>query len=96
MRLIHADDVDVERAQMRQHRAQEVRRDLEMMVGLERVGTPRADMMQHEDGADARENRPQQDMRTRKIQRLHPGSDHGVAELFHEGTGRPICIPPQT
>ena len=96
MRLVHADDVDVERTQMRQHRAQEVRRDLEMMVGLERVAAPRANVVQHEDGADAGEDRSQQDVRARKIQRLHPGTDHGVAELFHEGAGRPICIPPQT
>ncbi|MGY4545527.1 hypothetical protein ACVMDO_000956 [Bradyrhizobium sp. USDA 4513] len=96
MRLVDADHVDVERAQMRQHRAQEVRRDLEMMVRLERVAAPRADVVQHEDGADAGEDRPQQDMRTREIQRLHAGTDHGVAELFHVGAGRPICIPRQT
>jgi len=65
-------------------------------VAAGRIAAPRADVMQHEDGADAGEDRPQQDMRTREIQRLHAGTDHGVAELFHEGAGRPICIPRQT
>ena len=41
MHLVHGDDVDVEGAKMRQHRTQEFRFDLEMMVRLER-GVARA------------------------------------------------------
>src|ERR1700761_3712953 len=53
MQLVHGDDVDVPRAKVRQHRAQEFRRDLKMTVRLERGIPSRADMVQHEDGADA-------------------------------------------
>ena len=82
MRLVHGDDVDVERAQMRQHRAQEFRLDLEMMIGLELGVAARADVVQHENGADACEDRPQQMMRAGEIKRFQPGADDGVAECF--------------
>jgi hypothetical protein len=39
--------------------------------------------MQHENGADAGENRPQQMMRAGKIQCLQSGPDDGVAKLLH-------------
>ena len=73
------------RAQMRQRRAQEFRLDLEMTVGLELGVAPRADVVQHENGADAGENRPQQVMRAGEIKRFQPGADDGVAELLHQG-----------
>jgi hypothetical protein len=38
---------------MRQHLAQEVRCDFQMPVGLEHIVAGRADVVQHEDGADA-------------------------------------------
>jgi hypothetical protein len=41
MHLVHGDDVDVEVAKMRQHRPQEFRLDLEMMIGLKRAVAPR-------------------------------------------------------
>jgi hypothetical protein len=43
--LIHGDDVDTARAKVRQHRAQECRRDPETMIGLELDVTARADMV---------------------------------------------------
>lgn len=55
MRFIHRYDIDVERADMRQHLAQEIGRDFEMTVGLEQAAARRANVMQHEDGADARQ-----------------------------------------
>ena len=55
-----------------------------MMVGLEVSAVARADVMQHENGADARKNRPQQTMRARKIQRFQAGADDGAAELLHQ------------
>ena len=79
VRLIHGDDVDVVRAQMRQRRAQEGRLDLEMMVGLEFPAIARAHVMQHEDDTDAGKQRPQQMMRAGIIQRFQAGADNGAA-----------------
>ncbi len=69
---------------MRQHRTQEFRRDLEMMVGLELGVAARADMVQHENGADAREDRSQQIMRSGEVQRFQSGADDVVAKLLHQ------------
>jgi hypothetical protein len=69
MHLVHCDDVDAARAKVRQHRAQEIRRDLKMTIGLELGVAARADMVQRENGADAREDRPQQMMRPGEVQR---------------------------
>ena len=83
MHLVHGDDLDAARTKMRQHRAQEFRGDLEMPVGLEFGVAARADMMQHENGADARQDRPQQGMRAREVKRSQPGADDVVAKLLH-------------
>ncbi len=85
MRLVHADKIDVERAQMRQHRAQEFRLDLEVMIGLELGVAAGTHMVQHENSADACEDWSQQIMRAGEVKRLQPGSDNGVAEYFHQG-----------
>ncbi len=85
MHFVHGDDVDVERAQMRQHRAQEFRLDLEMMVGLKLGAAAGADMVQHENGADACEDWSQQIMRAGEVERFQSGADNGVAEQFHQG-----------
>jgi hypothetical protein len=53
-------------------------------------------MVQHEDGAHAPENRSQQSMRARKIQRLQPGADNGVSELLHQGWGWPVRVRIET
>ena len=58
MHLVQSDDIDVLAAQVRKRGAQEVGRDFKMMVGLELGVAPRAHLMQHENGADAAENRP--------------------------------------
>ena len=92
MHLVHGDDVDVEGAKMRQHRAQKFRLDLEMVVRLELGVAARADMMQHENGADACEDWSQQDMRAGEVKRLQPGANNGVAELLHWDMGRAGCI----
>ena len=68
---------------MSQRRAQKVRRDFEMMIGLKRAVAARTNVVQHENAADARENRPQQVMRAGEIQCLQPGADDVVAELLH-------------
>ena len=65
MHLVQADDVDVELAEMRQRRAQKLRRDLEMTVGLECVAAG-PHVVQHEDGAGAGEDRAQQMMAPEK------------------------------
>src|SRR5215216_7054994 len=83
MHLVQGDDVDVVAAQMRQHRSQELRLDLEMMIGLKRAIAPRADMVQHENDADTCEDRPQQVVRSGEVQRFQSGADDGVAKLFH-------------
>ena len=69
MHLVHADDVDIARAQMYQHLAQELGRHLEMMVGLKRTVTDRPDMVQCKDGADPRQDWPQQGVGAAEIER---------------------------
>jgi len=54
-----------------------------MTIGLERGVTPRPDMVQHENGADAGEQRPQQVMRPGQIERAEAGADDVVAEFLH-------------
>ena len=88
MHLVHGDDVDVVRPKMRQHHAQEFRRDLEVMIGLEFGIAARPDVVQHENGADAREQRPHQMMRAGEIQRFQASADDVVAKLLHSGAGR--------
>ena len=83
MHLVHGDDVDAARAQMAEHRAQEVGRDLQMPVRLERAVALRPHMVQHEDRADAGEDRAQQDMRPGEVKRFQSGADNGVAKLLH-------------
>src|SRR6195256_5606767 len=56
-----------------------------MMIGLELGVTARADMVQHENGADAREDRPQQIMRPGEVKRSQSGANDVVAKLLHEG-----------
>jgi hypothetical protein len=68
--FVERDEVDVARAKVRQHRAQEVRCDFQVPVGLEFGVRARADVMQHENGAGAGEDRPQQVMGPAEVQRF--------------------------
>ncbi len=85
MRFVQRDDVDVERADMCQHLAQEFGRDLQMPVGLEQFVAGGPHVMQHEDGAGAGQQRPQHMMRAGEIQRVEAGANDIVAKLFHGG-----------
>jgi hypothetical protein len=49
-------------------------------------------VVQHEDGADTRENWSQQDVGARKVKRFQPGANNGVSELFHQGAGWPVQV----
>jgi hypothetical protein len=60
-----------------------------MMIGLKRAAAPRADMVQHENNADTREDWPQQVMRSGEVQRFQSGADDGVAKQFHRDAGLP-------
>src|SRR5258708_4317640 len=63
-----------------------------MTIGLEFGVTAGADMMKHENGADAGENRPQQVMRPGEVQRTQAGADDVAAKLLHaESAGRFGC-----
>src|SRR5882724_11217343 len=79
MRFVHGDDVDVARAKMHQHRAQEFRSHFEMTIRPEFAVTARTDMMQHEDRAGAGEDRTKQMMRAGEVKRFQPGADDVVA-----------------
>jgi hypothetical protein len=97
MHLVHSDDVDIKAANMLQHRAQKFRFDLEMAIGLEfDVAAGGTDMVQHEDGADACQDRSQQKVRAGKIKRLQPGADNGISELLHQGWGWPVRVRIET
>ena len=74
---------------MRQHRPQELRLDLEMMIGLKRAVAPRADVVQHENDADTCEDWSQRVMRSGEVQRFQSGADDGVAKQFHRDAGLP-------
>ena len=84
MYLVRRDDIDVARAKVRQHRTQELRRYFEMVIGLELGLATRPHVVQHENGADAREDRPQQMMGTGEVQRPESGADDVVAKLLHQ------------
>jgi hypothetical protein len=59
-----------------------------MAIGLE-CGVPtRANMVQHEDGADTSEDRTKQMMHPREVKRFQSGADDVVAKLLHQGGGR--------
>ena len=83
MHLVHGDDLDVTGAKVRQHRAQELGRHFQMTIRLELGVTGRADMMQHENSADAGEDRPQQVVCAGKVKRFQSGADDVVAKLLH-------------
>src|SRR6516164_11685933 len=68
---------------MDQHRAQEFGRHFEMAVGREFGLAGEPHMVQHEDCADAGEDRSQKNMRAGEIQRTQASADHIVAELLH-------------
>ena len=85
MEFVHGDDVDATRAKVREHRAQELRRDLEMTIGLEFGVAARANMVQHEDCADPCEDRSQQMMGPAEVKRSQSGTDDVVAKLLHAG-----------
>ena len=89
MHLVQGDDVDVEVAKMRQHRPQELRLDLEMMIGLKLAVAAGADVVQHENDADTCEDWSQQVMRAGEVQRFQSGADDGVAKQFHRDAGLP-------
>src|SRR5579871_1963710 len=60
-----------------------------MTIGFEVGFAARPDMMQHENRADAREDRAQQIMRSAEVERVQSGTDNGVAKLLHrEAVGR--------
>lgn len=57
-----------------------------MAVRLEQAGMRRADMMQHENVADAAEDRLQDPMGATEIQRVQTGADHRIPDLLHHMT----------
>jgi hypothetical protein len=63
-----------------------------MMVGLERHVAARPHVMQHEDGADAGEQRTQQMMRPGQGQRAEARADDGIAKLLHQKSGRSMAM----
>ena len=77
--FVQGDDVDVEAANMRQRRAQELGRDLEMTVGLKPAIAAGTDVVQHENGADTCEQWSQQVMRPGEVECFEPGADDGAA-----------------
>ena len=83
MHLVHGNDVDALRPKVRQRGAQKLGRDLEVPVGLELAATAWPHMMQHENGADTGEDRPQQIMGAGEVQRFQSGADDAVAKLLH-------------
>ena len=85
VQFVHRDDVDVACTQMRQHLAQERRLDLEVTVGLEFGVAAGANVVQHENGAHAGKNRPQQVMRAGAVKRFQAGANDGGTELAHQG-----------
>ena len=83
MHLVHGDDIDIEGAKMRQHGAQKLRLNLQMVIWLKLAFTARAHVVQHENGADTCEDWSQQEMRAGEVKRLQSGTNNGVAKQFH-------------
>jgi hypothetical protein len=81
---------------MRQHGPQELRLNLKVMIGLKLVIAPRADVVKHENDANACEDWSQQEMRAGEVKRFKSGTDNGVAKQFHGGAGRRVVLPDET
>jgi hypothetical protein len=83
MHLVERDDLDLLLAQQGEGLLEEFGRDLEQAVGLELVGASGANVMQHQDRADAGEERPHQQVRPAEVQRFQSRADdrrsHGRA-----------------
>ena len=82
MRLVERDNVDVRAAQFADHVFEELRRNLEQAVRLERIRARRAHMMQGKDRANTANQRAQHPVSAREIERFHPGSQN---ELLQAG-----------
>jgi hypothetical protein len=65
------------------------------VIGLKLGVAARTDMVQHENGTDAFEYRPQQNMCTGEIKRSQPGADDMIAKLFHRKY-RPVASDSET
>ncbi len=74
VRFVHGNDVHAERACTSTSR-KNARRDFEVPVGLEHIVAGGTDVMQHEDGADARQDRPQHMMRAGEVQRVEADAE---------------------
>ena len=79
VKFIHSDDVDAARAQMGKHRAQELRRDFEVAVGLKGGVSCRAHVVEHENAARAGKNRAKQAVHAGETKRFQAGADDGAA-----------------
>ena len=94
MSLVQGNEVDVERAKMGHHGAQEVRFDFQMPIGLEFAVAAGADMVQHEDRAHACEHWSHQVVRAGEVKRVQPGTDDSVAKLLlHGDAGQVSGLP---
>jgi hypothetical protein len=79
MQLVHTNDVDIARTEVDKDRTQEFWRDFEVAVGLESFLARRPDVMQHENAADAGEDRAKQAMCAGEVKRFQAGADDAAA-----------------
>ena len=82
MRLVERNNVDVRAAQFADHVFEELRRNLEQAVRLERLRARRAHVMQGQDCANTADERAQHPVCAREIERFHSGSQN---ELLQAG-----------
>ena len=92
--LVERDDVDVGAPQSRQHVVEELRRDFQQPVRLERVRARRPHVMQRQDRADAAEQRLQHAMCAGEVQRLQRGAQNGLLHSGHDDTRRDQAATP--
>src|SRR5262249_6260591 len=76
--LVERDQIDILAAQPTDDAREKLRRDLELPVRLETVAPRRTHVMQHQDRADAADERAHQPVRTAEIERLESEADDGV------------------
>ena len=90
MRLVERDDLEAGGSHLADHLLEKIRRHLQDAVRLEAVGLLRADMMQHEDGADAARQRRDHAVRTGIMQGGQRSLEEFCATAHYGVTWPPI------
>jgi hypothetical protein len=87
MNFVKRNEIDLPVAQVFDQRFQKFGLDFEECVRLERLVAGRAHVMQRENRADPRRNRPENPVHAREIKCLQTRSDRGISQIHNYPRG---------